>query len=207
MIYFDLVVSRHFTYACLSNIFIIFYRTDFYYVPDGPYQNMGFPPGVAEELVMKVLRTCDPKNWKAPNGAKKPADVNNEIMCSTVAHEEEVVAEEDETDDTTLAENNEIVDVKESKSKLLETNKDNSVNQDSAVKNVQDSPENTSSTAYVPPVIPTQKNSETYNGAERDNYSWSQTIMDLGKSHKTSTTFLLYYFCIYIFYFQFVLSK
>lgn len=73
----------------------LLFRTDFYYVPEGPYENMGFPPGVAEELVIKVLRSCDPKAWKAPNGARKPNDVNNEIMCSTVAQEVEVITEDD----------------------------------------------------------------------------------------------------------------
>lgn len=34
---------------------------------------------------------------------------------------------------------------------------------------------------YKPPVIPTQKNSETYNGADRGIYCWSQNIMELGK--------------------------
>ncbi|XP_045497165.1 nudC domain-containing protein 3 [Colias croceus] len=143
----------------LSSIFgFLARRTDFYYVPKGPYENMGFPPGVAEELVIKVLRKCDPKTWYTDDELAQN-DIHNEIMCSTVAQEVEVVDE---------SETNENVEATQSSSeeKPQET---------SSPENKQKSifPED-----YEPPVIPVQ-NSESYNGAVREKYTWSQTIMDL----------------------------
>ncbi|XP_039754284.1 nudC domain-containing protein 3 [Pararge aegeria] len=164
----------------LSTIFNFLARcTDFYYVPaDSEYKNMGFPPGVAEELVLKVLRRCDPKNWQAKNDT--PTDMN-EIMCSTVAQEVEVIADEDMDDINDTLESTTIQDV------------DRAENSDIKNKLETEAAENTKDTKdenallpekYEPPVIPTQKNSESYNGAVREKYSWAQTIMDLDVTMK-----------------------
>uniref|UniRef100_A0A2A4JZB5 CS domain-containing protein n=1 Tax=Heliothis virescens TaxID=7102 RepID=A0A2A4JZB5_HELVI len=156
-------------------------RTDFYYVPKGPYENMGFPPGVAEELVIKVLRTCDPKSWKAPNG-QKPLDLNNEIMCSTVAQEVEVVADNDGTEDEEAATAaTEPATSTEPAPKIEETTKPQE--EIPAPKSESTGAITSTSKAfpedYKPPEIPVQKNSDTYNGAERDKYLWAQNIMEL----------------------------
>lgn len=116
---------------------------------------MGFPPGVAEELVIKMLRKCDPKNVSDNNNVTS-AEVNDAIMCSTVAQEVEIEADNDSSD---------IEDATE-----LEEQSDKASNNE----------ENTDED-FAPPKLPVQKNSEAYNGAEREVYSWSQTIMELGK--------------------------
>ncbi|XP_063380857.1 nudC domain-containing protein 3 [Cydia fagiglandana] len=158
----SILVNEQSVLGFLSAIFnFLARRTDFYYVPDGPYENMGFPPGVAEELVIKVLRTCDPKNWKGTNGARKPDNFNNEIMCSTVAQEVEVVAEnEDEIENEAVE--TEVAQPAEPEKKILEESSSSETKEE-----------------YKPPVIPVQKNSESYNGAMRDKYSWSQTITEI----------------------------
>ncbi|KAM3964348.1 nudC domain-containing protein 3 [Aphomia sociella] len=160
----------------LSTIFnFLARRTDFYLVPDGPHENLGFPPGVAEELVLKVLRKCDPKLYDVPNAARKPnlnSDFNNEIMCSTVAQEVEVIADDVE-EDNDGAQNKELAEsainnsISAPTKSLIQTKTEANLEQE------------TIPNKYIPPVIPTQKNSETYNGAERDKYCWSQTIMEL----------------------------
>nr|ADO33029.1 nuclear distribution protein NUDC [Biston betularia] len=172
----SILVNEKSILGFLSAIFnFLARRTDFYHVPEGPYENMGFPPGVAEELVIKVLRTCDPKSWKAPNGAKKSVDVNNEIMCSTVAQEVEVIAEEDvnyEDQSSNQSQTPSEACKTDSSDKMPQTESDTeSGKQSSAAKLIPDD--------YEPPVIPVQQNSETYNGAEREKYWWSQTIMEL----------------------------
>ncbi|XP_063362184.1 nudC domain-containing protein 3 [Cydia amplana] len=158
----SILVNEQSILGFLSAIFnFLARRTDFYYVPDGPYENMGFPPGVAEDLVIKVLRTCDPKNWKGTNGARKPDNLNNEIMCSTVTQEVEVVAEnEDELENEAIEA--EIAQASEPEKKILEASSSSETKDE-----------------YKPPVIPVQKNSESYNGAVRDKYSWSQTITEI----------------------------
>ncbi|XP_063534131.1 nudC domain-containing protein 3 [Cydia strobilella] len=158
----SILVNEQSILGFLSAIFnFLARRTDFYYVPDGPYENMGFPPGVAEELVIKVLRTCDPKKWKGTNGARKPGNFNNEIMCSTVAQEVEVSAENEEDQLKNEAIEAEVAQPAEPERKILEA-----------------SSSGETKTEYKPPVIPVQKNSESYNGAVRDKYSWSQTITE-----------------------------
>lgn len=147
---------------------------------------MGFPPGVAEELVVKVLRSCDPKNWKPPNGATKSTDINNEIMCSTVAQEVEVIADEMENIDIDPVKTEETIEdhneVQESVSldNPLPTSAGISTEVLPSSSHDVDMPKTDPANGIIPPIIPTQKNSETYNGAERGNYSWSQTITELG---------------------------
>lgn len=173
----SILVNEKSILGFLSSIFgFLARRTDFYYVPKGPYENMGFPPGVAEELVIKVLRTCDPKSWKGPNGSQTTLDLNNEIMCSTVAQEVEVVAEDDGIEDegTVIEPDKTPEEMTPKSSKGQPTSKSQCV-----------SPSNVTSTSktfpddYKPPDIPIQKNSDTYNGAEREKYLWSQNIMEL----------------------------
>lgn len=150
-----------------------FFRTDFYYVPEGAYENMGFPPGVAEELVIKVLRTCDPKNWKGTNGARKPDNVEHEIMCSTVAQEVEVEAENDPDESEEESQ--------EPTVRQCSVSQDHDYTAKPSASNKETKPEpKLNLDDYEPPVIPVQKNSESYNGAVRDEYSWSQSITELG---------------------------
>ncbi|KAI5651953.1 CS domain-containing protein [Phthorimaea operculella] len=162
----EMLVNEKSILGFLSTIFnFLARRTDFYYVPQDPHENMGFPPGVAEELVIKVLRTCDPNNRRGLH-VQEPEEINNEIMCSTVAQEVEVEAEEDENI--------------EEHSISTEHNYSASMGDGSSVDQSKDNAAKTSSSSTEgPPVIPTQRNSETYNGAEREKYSWAQTIMDL----------------------------
>lgn len=178
-------------------------------MPEGPYENVGFPAGVAEELVIKVLRACNP-NTKAPNGARKPTDLNNEIMCSTVAQEIEVIADGDEIDDELLAPNSDhqyaapppnpkeftsginiekniptfsAISSKEStdpKNSDKNSSKETKPTSSGVAEDIPEKKSYYTPDGYKPPLLPTQKNSETYNGAERGNYCWSQNIMELG---------------------------
>ncbi|CAH0701353.1 unnamed protein product [Spodoptera exigua] len=181
----SILVNEKSILGFLSAIFsFLARRTDFYYVPQGAYENMGFPPGVAEELVIKVLRTCDPKTWKGTNGAQKQLDLTNEIMCSTVAQEVEVVAEnEDDSEDEATPQTQ--PKSKATSEKPVESSKKSEVNLVKSADETKKSSDPISSTSkaipegYKPPDIPVQKNSDTYNGAEQENYLWSQTIMEL----------------------------
>nr|QFR37586.1 domain-containing protein 3 [Odontopera bidentata] len=181
----SILVNENSILGFLSTIFnFLGRRTDFYHVPEGSYENMGFPPGVAEELVIKVLRTCDPKNWKAPNGARKPSDVNNEIMCSTVAQEVEVIAEGDENDDDDdppLTENqaapSEVPESTQSSDEIPQTDSQKEISTEAAKSSNE--PPKMNPDKYEPPALPVQQKSETYNGAETEKYWWSQTITEL----------------------------
>ncbi|XP_050670823.1 nudC domain-containing protein 3 isoform X1 [Leptidea sinapis] len=161
----------------LSTIFsFLARRTDFYYVPKDPNENMGFPPGVAEELVVKVLRKCDPKTWKLSDS--KADDINDEIMCSTVAQEVEIVDESSShsipTSTTDMCQHSSQDEdkkdsIKSDKSNLPKNYKTPPVKPAGRFDNIPVGP---------PAIIPLQ-NSESYNGAVREKYTWSQSIMDL----------------------------
>ncbi|XP_034830423.1 nudC domain-containing protein 3 [Maniola hyperantus] len=165
----SILVNEKSILGFLSTIFnFLARRTDFYHVPvDSEYKNMGFPPGVAEELVLKVLRRCDPKNWHTNTDISTDM---NEIMCSTVAQEVEVVADDNMDEINETLQDIEIGDSNNS----AQSKQDARTYQSSKVNDKTMFPED-----YEPPVIPTQKNSESYNGAIKEKYSWAQTIMDL----------------------------
>lgn len=91
----------------------------------------------------------------ADNNNTSSDEIDNEIMCSTVAQEVEIGDEE-------------------------VTNED--VIEQQGIDEKPPFSENVASpTDYTKPLLPPPMKSECYNGAERENYSWSQTIMDLGK--------------------------
>ncbi|GBP38410.1 NudC domain-containing protein 3 [Eumeta japonica] len=161
----SILVNEKSIIGFLSTVFnFLARRTDFYYVPQNPNENFGFPPGVAEELVVKILRKCDPKNWDNAVPPKS-SDISNDVMCSTVAQEIEIEANEETPDlDVTTDENI------EQKNNIPQTN----------ISKVQ-SPKSNLKKNLIPQ-IPVQNNSESYNGAIREKYSWSQTITDLDVS-------------------------
>lgn len=88
-------------------------------------------------------------------------------MCDTVAEEVEVIAEEDTTQDDEYTAD--------------EAHSSGDCAQDTANENEEQSKDKSHFPEdYKPPVIPVQKNSESYNGAVKEQYSWAQTIMELG---------------------------
>ncbi|XP_046414301.1 nudC domain-containing protein 3 isoform X1 [Neodiprion virginianus] len=115
-----------FMYRC----FILF-STDFY-VESTQDQKLGFPAGVAEDLVLKIYR-----KWKSRFEADNLSRSEAQAQTSELLEPTEVVEVEVET----------------------------SSNQ------IDDEPIKT----YKTPVQP----SDSYNGAVRENYTWSQTISDV----------------------------
>lgn len=152
----------------LSSIFnFLGRRTDFYFVPEGPNDNLGFPPGEAEKLVIKIMRSCDPKSLMADNNNTSSGDAYDAIMCSTVAKEVEICDEESiNNDDDQVASSSSYIDSKNDA-------------QDTVPPKITDE---------HMPQLPAPMKSECYNGAERENYVWSQTIVDLDVTVKLPDT-------------------
>ncbi|KAG7302766.1 hypothetical protein JYU34_012729 [Plutella xylostella] len=168
----SILVNEKSILGFLSAIFnFLARRTDFYYIAKGPHENMGFPAGVAEQLVLKVLRSCDPYNLAAKN--IPPAALNNEIMCSTVAQEVEIEADENVV---------EIPDQDSSKTDKKSSEPGPATN--IPEKQVELKPKKEEKKYHIPddykaPVIPKQQSSDSYNGAIRERYTWAQNIMEL----------------------------
>lgn len=148
--------------------------------------SVGFPPGIAEELVLRVLRKCnsDKVFTTVPENCHEMID-DKECVPPPVAQEVEIEATEEVTceepanqPDSSSDLNLEGLNISEC---LLEPNK--------TLEEYFNSPSNsrTNEPDYPDPkkvpsyLIESQTHPETYNGAKRDKYSWSQTIRELGE--------------------------
>lgn len=163
----------------------MFFRTDFYIIRnESDDDSIGLPPGIAEELVLRVLRKCNSGNvfTAVPENCHELID-DRECIPPPVAEEVEIEAAEEVTcedePETSSNINLEALNITDS---VLESNK-------SLEEEYFNSPSNsrTNEPDYPDPemvpsyLIESQTHPETYNGAKRDKYSWSQTIRELGE--------------------------
>ena len=131
----------------LDAFFGFLYRCTDFYVESGPDQNLGFPPGVTEKLVLNSL--CKWKNIsKLPDRTDQPRSHNADAQNKANVQDDSIII-----DDSTAPQ---VVHELE-----VETCVDSRV--------------------ADAPIQLLQKNrtSDSYNGAVRENYTWSQTISDL----------------------------
>lgn len=149
--------------------------------------SVGFPPGIAEELVLRILRKCNSGNvyTSVPENCHELID-DRECVPPPVAEEVEIEATEEVTcedgpvsqPETSSNINLEALNIRES---VLESNKtleDYFSSPSNSRTNEPDYPDPEMVPSYL---IESQTHPETYNGAKRDKYSWSQTIRELGE--------------------------
>ncbi|KAL5018936.1 hypothetical protein ScPMuIL_004658 [Solemya velum] len=181
----------------------LYRRTDFYRVMRGERDAVGFPPGVSARLLLTAhkkyekLASDDVKRQEKRNAAVTVqstqyffSDTNPPPAVTTV----EVKTETKKTENTTTEpektnENKTVDNIKSSKTEPLTENAKGDGNSQTSPANKQinsASPEATTgaSEEVEDPEITKQQrvfqeNPESYNGAIRDNYSWSQSITDL----------------------------
>lgn len=124
--------------------------TDFY-VECGPEQKLGFPPGVAEKLVVNSLH-----KWKRISTQPSKSHSNNNqekgINSTIDAQDMQIPAVAEEVE----------VEVETEKPEHHKTDQTGSI-----------------ATLEREQLLKIDRSSESYNGAVRENYSWSQTIIDL----------------------------
>lgn len=174
-----------------DNRSIFIFRTNFYQI--STCEELGYPPGIAEKIVADVFRFCDPY---------KQYHRQNIFLPATVAEEVEICTYEDQDIDAFSVEiiddveniNSVPPDVINEASSInnpdnlteninFESLKINESSQDSNKKiaekpgtsKEESSPQSTRSTEETK-----VENSESFNGAVRDTYSWSQNICELG---------------------------
>ncbi|XP_003797624.1 nudC domain-containing protein 3 [Otolemur garnettii] len=168
----------------------LYRKTDFYRLLRHPSDRMGFPPGAAQALVLQVFKTFD--HMARQDDEKKRKELEEKIRrkeeeeakaVATAAEKELVPApvQEIEIDPTTELDG--ALEVK----KVQPPGPQDTVqevahgsDEAEAPGVVADAPEVT----REPPALPRiqeqfQKNPDSYNGAVRENYTWSQDYTDL----------------------------
>ena len=182
-------------------------RTDFFLIMKSETQKYGFPPGVAEKMVLGyfkkyqklVLETQAQQASKSlsknaeqtPESSKVNIEHNpeiqvelNEIQSNNVPSSEVENASEDIKSDNTPS-NSETSENKSSKSSTLE-NSPGANHADSAQSVNQETSQPSTSTSEADVTVETkdkqsvfQSNPDSYNGAIRDKYCWSQNYDDV----------------------------
>ncbi|XP_074168210.1 nudC domain-containing protein 3 [Rhinolophus sinicus] len=148
----------------------LYRKTDFYRLLRHPSDRMGFPPGAAQALVLQVFRTFD-------HMARQDDDKRRKELEEKTRREDEAAAEQElaagPTADTDADTN-------------ADTNAD-TAGPEQPVRKEAESPGADVGAVAVPREPPAppkgqeqfQRNPDSYNGAVRENYTWSQDYTDL----------------------------
>ncbi|CAN8002678.1 unnamed protein product [Ixodes hexagonus] len=183
-------------YPFLDAIFDFLYRrTDFYHIKKSPSEKLGFPPGIARRLV----RIAFQKYNNLANSTSEEAEEKVSIAPTedlNVPPSVEVVEVETtaSSDDTLESGDNDYYELQESDTDVdaQDTKPDSKDKADAtAVKTTADVAKADAARAdedpnYDPVQAKFQSHPESYNGAIRDNYCWSQSIHDLDVRVKVS---------------------
>lgn len=150
----------------LDAVFGFLYKcTDFYRIQEDPSYKVGFPPGVAQNCVLKVFKKWEKQARQDDEYCSKKSDGNippavQEIEVATEVVEETEKPKSDK-EDGTGAKDSAVLGKKDAPQEETSAAKDNAAKKDNSKQQG------------------VQNAGESYNGAVRDNYRWSQSILDL----------------------------
>uniref|UniRef100_A0A131YZ81 Nuclear migration protein nudc n=1 Tax=Rhipicephalus appendiculatus TaxID=34631 RepID=A0A131YZ81_RHIAP len=179
-------------YPFLDAIFDFLYRrTDFYRVKSSPSDKLGFSPGVARSIVRAAFESYHKladeaqkkKDAAAPVVAQpeEPVPIAAEVEVETTTSDDTI---ESTTSESVAAEPVETVS-EAAKSKSQCSQKGDADNVEATKDDKADGPstlkagDENDGREYDPVQAKFQSHPESYNGAMRDNYCWSQSIHDL----------------------------
>ncbi|XP_054213688.1 nudC domain-containing protein 3 isoform X2 [Homo sapiens] len=166
----------------------LYRKTDFYRLLRHPSDRMGFPPGAAQALVLQVFKTFD--HMARQDDEKRRQELEEKIRrkeeeeaktVSAAAAEKEPVpvpVQEIEIDSTTELDGHQEVEKVQPPGPVKEmAHGSQEAEAPGAVAGAAEVPRE-------PPILPRiqeqfQKNPDSYNGAVRENYTWSQDYTDL----------------------------
>uniref|UniRef100_A0A3P8SAF4 NudC domain-containing protein 3 n=1 Tax=Amphiprion percula TaxID=161767 RepID=A0A3P8SAF4_AMPPE len=157
----------------------LYRKTDFYRLLSGPGDKMGFPPGVAEKMVLKTFKLFE-----------KLAEHDRERMLSELQRREEnrgvpqsvqELEVPSEPHQETQEQSTEAAQVESSASDAVDASgpaaSDATSSSGPAAQGDQAAAASTKSAEQSQDTF--QSNADSYNGAVRENYSWSQDYMDV----------------------------
>ncbi|KAH8037603.1 hypothetical protein HPB51_015037 [Rhipicephalus microplus] len=181
-------------YPFLDAIFDFLYRrTDFYHIKSSPSDKLGFNPGVARRIVRAAFESyhklADEAQKKKDAAARvvtqtdEPVPIAAEVEVETTTSDDMI---ESTTSESVAAEPVETVPAA-AKSKSQCSQKGDADNVEATKDDKADGPTVSAPKAgdenddrdYDPVQAKFQSHPESYNGAMRDNYCWSQSIHDI----------------------------
>ncbi|XP_004839968.1 nudC domain-containing protein 3 isoform X1 [Heterocephalus glaber] len=169
----------------------LYRKTDFYRLLRHPTDRMGFPPGAAQALVLQVFRTFDhmarqddeKRRKELEEKLRKKEEEEAKAVGTAAAEKEQVPVPVQEIEIDSATESAGPQEIEKVQPPGL---------QDAEQEGIQGSKEIEASGAVAsaaevapePPVLPRvqeqfQRNPDSYNGAVRENYTWSQDYTDL----------------------------
>ncbi|XP_023128596.1 nudC domain-containing protein 3 isoform X2 [Amphiprion ocellaris] len=158
----------------------LYRKTDFYRLLSGPGDKMGFPPGVAEKMVLKTFKLFE-----------KLAEHDRERMLSELQRREEnrgvpqsvqELEVPSEPHQETQEQSTEAAQVESSASDAVDASgpaASDATSSSSSGPAAQGDQAAAASTKSAEHQDTFQSNADSYNGAVRENYSWSQDYMDV----------------------------
>lgn len=204
--------SHDFLSLCIYNFNN--FSTNFYRISENGTDDAGYPPGVAEKIVVGLFRSCNPNRNLQNRNIFLPAAVAEEVEITTFEDQDVEsfsvnISENLENTRSalvhqTLETNAKDVDVSSESFRSLNINTDSNIEDEKSNvdKNINIPPHNNETVPETSSQIKSsdhdhkQENSESYNGAIRETFSWSQNICELGKDSVIDNIMLLDYFII-----------
>ncbi|XP_074647596.1 nudC domain-containing protein 3-like isoform X2 [Tubulanus polymorphus] len=162
----------------------LYRRTDFYYVMKGEGEKLGFPPGIAAKIAYSAFKKFDTKAEEDRNvkeAAECPVQptpaIKDDVPPPAVVEYEVESTKPEVTTNSESCRPVSSTTTSQQNSKTTAASDTTHKNTANSIKEMDDSKPET----YV-------SNPECYNGAVRDNYSWSQSITDLDIRVKVPST-------------------
>ncbi|XP_019712011.1 nudC domain-containing protein 3 [Hippocampus comes] len=144
----------------------LYRKTDFYRLLTGPGDKMGFPPGVAEKMVLQTFKMFE-KYSKEIRELQKQQDE----MAAVPAAVQELEVTSEATQAASASPSSDAVAESEPSAKPQADGSDGAM--------VQGDQEAAASHPAKPSQNPSALDSDSYNGAVRDKYQWSQDYNDV----------------------------
>ncbi|XP_072515598.1 nudC domain-containing protein 3 isoform X2 [Salminus brasiliensis] len=159
----------------------LYRKTDFYRLLTSPNDRMGFPPGVAEKMVLKTFKLFEKLAAHDRERAMQPAEEVNAIPPA--AQELEVQSQPEEVAPVEVKQESTPAAASSSEpaaAAVVDSQSQNSVQSvESDQPAVAAGSASASASSTNAAQASFQANSDSYNGAVRENYSWSQDYTDV----------------------------
>lgn len=169
----------------------LYRKTDFYRLMSSPADRMGFPPGVAEKMVLKTFKLFEKvaaqDKERAMQLAEEPKAVPTAVQELEVQSQPEEAAPAEAQQEPILAAASSTEPA--AAAAAMDTQSENSVQPAESEQppaaaaavssSASDSASSSASSTDTAGQAGFQGNSDSYNGAVRENYSWSQDYTDV----------------------------
>ncbi|KAG7476881.1 hypothetical protein MATL_G00087470 [Megalops atlanticus] len=157
----------------------LYRKTDFYRLLSSPNDRMGFPPGVAEKMVLKTFKLFERVAAQDRERAAQEAELRERARTAPPAVQEVVVQSEEEPSAVQGKEAETTEATPPVSEQAPPSNPEPVSNEAGEPAEMGPTESSTGTAATASGQEQFQTNPDSYNGAVRDNYSWSQDYTDV----------------------------